>query len=260
MGKDLPEGAAAITLREFCSPEKLEQNNDNQYYQRFCKSSANLKDFPAPQDVFVEVQKPDSASTDKMLQLEAALNRTTLKLSTPDVRVMEKLFEESSASERAQIKAAFENKNHKSLLTVMGDKLGPASEKYHNLKGLLLRSDSENSMVAVQLHDALKKIEKTSHNIDKSGEGAAAGYIRKPGKSGGAIATIDLIDNLLSRGLRRSENKSLAEAINKMGDKDVVEMKSEHMRIYRRDIADMVENTPGLSQKARDLFRQKGIE
>lgn len=263
MENSIKEVTPSITSREFCSPQRLEQEPDNKYFQDFCKSVVDLKDFPAANDLIRDersgvVEKPSISQ--KLADIEKALSRTTLKLSNPDADALEKTFVELNASQREQVQKAYEEKNKKPLLKEIAAKFDPMSADYHNLKGLLLRSDSENSMIAVQLHNAIKKVAKTSSDIEKTDEGASAGYLRTGGKGGGLIATIDLISSLAGRGSRYFQNKSLGEVVSKMTAQDVAEMKSEHMRIYRRDIGDMVENTPGLSKAARQAFKEKGIE
>lgn len=260
MENSIKEVTPQITSREFCSPQRLEQERDNKYFQDFCRSVADLKDFPSPNDLLKIEKKAEPAISQKLAEVEKALNKTTLKLSNPDSEALEKLFVESSSSQRQQIQKSYEEKNKKPLLKEMSEKFDPMSANYHNLKGLLLRSDSENSMIAVQLHNAIKKVESTSNRIDQTDEGASAGYLRTGGKGGGLIATIDLISSMANRGSRYFQNKSLGEVVSKMTPQDVAEMKAEHMRIYRRDLGDMVENTPGLSKAARQAFREKGIE
>ena len=251
----------AITSREFCSPQRLEQEKDNIYFQQFCKAREELKEFPAATDIIKQDQKmPEQLLVQKVTDIEKALNKQIYGMSTPNEKGVEKVLLEMSSSQREQIAQAYEAKHGKPLLREFANKFEPSSLAYHSLKGLLLRTDSQNSMVAVQLHNALKTLEQTSIDIDKSDQGAAAGFIRANGKGGGVIATFDLISSFTNRSYRNHQNKSLGEVVNKMTPQDVAEMKAEHRRMFRRDIGDMVENTPGLSKVAKQAFRDKGIE
>ena len=250
------------SVKELCSSENLEREKDNKYFLEVCKAATNndlaLKGFPASSELLANNENKLVLAAQKAVEVESALNHKTLKLSNPDSRALEKIFREGSTAEREAIAKAYATRTQRNLIDDLGSKYDRTSDQYHLLKGLLLRSDSPNSLVAVELHSHLHRIDNMSHQIEKSSEGAAGGLTRS--KPGGIVAVVDLATSMIGMGARRAENKSLGTYIAEMTPSDVQEMKSEHKRMYRRDIGDMIENTKGLSKDARKAFVAKGIE
>lgn len=255
-------GDSPASVKELCSASNLEKEKDNTYFKQVCaaalSANSDLPGFPKTTDILSDREKDIADAAVKAADLERALNNKTLGLSAPKTKELVKILHDEPAAGREAIAKAYETKNQRSLLGDLGNRYDKRSEDYHVLKGLLLRSDSPNSLAAVELHQTLKKIEATSDTIETTTEGAVGGLSRS--KPGGVIAVLDLGVSLLGRAARRGENKSLGAYLDKMSASDINEMKSEHMRIYRRDLADMVENTKGLSKEAKQVFLNKGIQ
>lgn len=253
---------SSANVKDLCNQSNLEQEKDNKYFQDVCKaamkSGSELSGFPKSTELLAEDENKIAAAAYKVTDIEKALNHKTVGLSNPDSKALEKIFRDSSAAEREAFSKAYTGKTQKNLLDELGTKFEKGSDKYHLLKGLLLRSDSPNSMLAVELHHALKHIESMSNDIEKDTEGAVGGLSRS--KPGGVVAVLDLAVSIAARGARRTENKSLGAHLKDMTPADVQEMKSEHMRMFRRDIGDMIENTKGLSKQAKQAFAEKGID
>jgi hypothetical protein len=157
----------------------------------------------------------------------------------------------------------YSDTKHKTILQEMARVYGPASQDYHHLKGLLLRNDSPASMAAVDLHMRLMQIEKQAKDIDRADKGTSTGFwnnfIDNDEIDPGTQGTIDAFSSLAGSLAKGAANKDLAKTLGTLNAKDLQELKSEHQRIYRRDIGDMVENTNGLSNAAREAFNKLGI-
>lgn len=231
------------------------------------KPGAKLPDsFPHGNDLLPAAnEKPiDKAKVQTLLNsVDHALSLTFFGASTPDTAAITKSLTNSTSAERQAMQQSYLDAKHKPLMQSMAEKYGSASEDYHQLKGLLLRSDSPASMAAVQLHMQLFKIDEQTRQIDKNNKGTSTGFwnnaIDNDSFSAGTAGTIDALGSLAGSLARGSSNKELAKAISSLKPADIPELKSEHMRIYRRDLADMLENTHGISAQAVTSFQKMGI-
>ncbi|MBX9725423.1 MAG: hypothetical protein K2X81_28760 [Candidatus Obscuribacterales bacterium] len=235
-----------------------------------CNNNARVPDaFPSAKDLIQNQSAPEKSVDKAHVQalvntLDKAINSRFWGSATPDGKTIERTLNSASKAERDEIQKTYLDQKHKAILESLGNVYGTASSDYHKFKGLLLKDDSKASADAVAIHTKLMEIDKQSFEIAKNNKGVDTGFfnnaIDNDEFSAGTGGAIDALGVLAGSAARNSLNKELSNMINKLDANEINELKQEHLRIYRRDLADMAENTHGISDQAKKAFGKAGIQ
>ncbi len=235
-----------------------------------CNNNARVPDgFPSGKDLIQSQPAPEKAIDKAHVQslvntLDKAINSRFFGTATPDGKTIERTLNSASKAERDEIQKIYQEQKHKPLLESLGNVYGTASSDYHKFKGLVLKDDSKASADAIAIHMKLMEIDKQSFEIAKNNKGVDTGFfnnaIDNDEFSAGTGGAIDALSSLAGSAARNSLNKELSNMINKLDPNEIRELRQEHLRIYRRDIADMAENTHGISDQAKKAFGKAGIQ
>lgn len=194
------------------------------------------------------------SNRDPQKQIECDVDFKVFGYSSPMYSDLYKVLSSMSLPERRQAMTKYDGTHSQSMLDTLADGTRNSlsnQEMYQRIRGLLLQNDSPSSRTAVELHDRLTTLNTSRHNLDVNSEGAWLGR--------GFPAAVDGFFEGVSAFDEFRTNNHLVEAARKIRREDLPEIKAEHLRIYGRELHEMVADSRGLSEQSREELKKAGI-
>ena len=201
-----------------------------------------------------EMSKPPKYSWNLPLdeRIDRDVNEHFMGFGGVNVDSLGEIFSSKPEKERQELINEYNQSHKEPILETLGERLGTASGDYHYLKGLMLKKDTVGSDSAVKAHELLNGIQSSTHRMDVNFEG-----IRDRTASSAMVSGLLSLKNKFEQ---LDRNDSLVALVGKLSQEEIAEMKSEHLRIYRRELGEMVENTIGVKAATIKALKNAGID